>query len=227
MSSLIAAMSFFLGIHLLVAGTRLRDRLVGWIGEGAYQGVFSLASLAGLIWVIRAYSGAPYLELWGQVSALRWPALVVTAVAFLLVVIGLLTPSPTSAGFEKRLEQENAVNGILRITRHPFLWGVALWSGTHLILNGDAAAAVLFGGFLVLSLAGPPSIDAKRARRYGESWQRFADQTSNLPFAAIAAGRNRLVWSELGVPRILAGLIAWFAVLMVHLWAFGRSPLPV
>jgi uncharacterized membrane protein len=57
---------------------------------------------------------------------------------------------------------------------------------------------VLFGTLLSLALVGPGLIDAKRGRAYGERWAAFAAQTSVLPFAAIAAGRNRSVVHEIG-----------------------------
>ncbi|MBN9592394.1 MAG: NnrU family protein, partial [Alphaproteobacteria bacterium] len=40
MGMLIAAAAVFLGIHLLVAGTRARDAVTGTIGENAYLGLF-------------------------------------------------------------------------------------------------------------------------------------------------------------------------------------------
>ena len=45
MTTLIAAAAVFLAIHLLIAGTRVRDVISGTIGEGPYLGLFSLASL--------------------------------------------------------------------------------------------------------------------------------------------------------------------------------------
>jgi len=39
-----------------------------------------------------------------------------------------------------------------RVTRHPMLWGVTLWSVAHLIANGDLASILLFGSFVVFSL---------------------------------------------------------------------------
>ena len=64
MLSLIAAATFFLAIHLLVSGTRLRDALTGRIGQGPYMGLFSLASVAGLVAYL-ASEGASYVT--GQV----------------------------------------------------------------------------------------------------------------------------------------------------------------
>jgi uncharacterized membrane protein len=30
--------------------------------------------------------------------------------------------------------------------RHPMLWGMVIWAGAHLLVNGDMASIVLFGG---------------------------------------------------------------------------------
>jgi uncharacterized membrane protein len=96
---------------------------------------------------------------------------VVVGLAFLLGVTGLLTPGPTTAGMEARAKDPAAIQGVLKITRHPFLWSVALWSAFHLAANGDGASVVFFGTFLVLAVAGTYSIDAKRARKLGGDWQ--------------------------------------------------------
>ncbi len=50
--------------------------------------------------------------------------------------------------------------------------------------------SILFGTFFVLALSGTASIDAKRKRKMGAAWDCFAAKTSNVPFAAIAAGRK-------------------------------------
>ena len=73
------------------------------------------------------------------------------------------------------------------------LWSFALWAAVHIIGNGDTAAIVFFGAFLVTALAGMPSIDAKLARRDPAAWQALSAATSIVPFAAIAQGRNRFV----------------------------------
>src|SRR5262245_54978374 len=140
MPSLIAASAFFLAIHFGVSGTRLRDALVGRMGEKPYRGAFALASIVGLVWTSWAYARAPDVELWGQLVNLRPVAYGVMLVAFVFVVIGVTTPSPTRLGMESKLAQgSDIVRGMVRITRHPFLWGVAIWATMHLIVNGDLA----------------------------------------------------------------------------------------
>jgi uncharacterized membrane protein len=217
MPDLIAACAYFLLIHFGVSGTRLRDALTATLGEKPYRGLFSLASLAGIGWVIYAYRRAPLVPTWGDLAGLRPAAWVLVFIAFLFAVIGLLTPSPTQVGMEARLDPALA-RGMVRITRHPFLWGVGLWALTHLIVNGDVASLVLFGTFLVLALGGTASIDAKRRRAYPQGWPPFAAATSSVPFAAIARGRNRLAsaLAEIGVWRLLAAIVLYAVAFYLH-----------
>src|SRR5262249_51508741 len=139
---------------------------------------------------------------WTITPPTRWFQLGLQLVATLFVVVGLTTRNPTSVRQEASLQDAGVVKGMLRITRHPFLWGTALWAFGHLLVNGDAASIVLFGAILALSLFGTFSIDAKRRRALGKTWDAFASQTSNAPFAAILAGRQRFSLSEIGWWRI-------------------------
>jgi uncharacterized membrane protein len=221
---LILAALFFAGIHLGISGTRLRDRLIAALGQSRYTGLFSLASAAGLVWLIIAYRWAPYLPTWGLVLWWRPIAILLMLPATLLVVIGLATPNPTAVAQEQRLAQPPA--GILRVTRHPFLTGVGLWALVHLIGNGDVASLVFFGAFAIVALAGTVSIDAKRLRLAGAAWPGFAAATSILPFAAIAAGRNRFRPGEIGAWRWVAGLVVYALLLGGHGPIFGIPLLP-
>ena len=217
MPDLIAACAYFLLIHFGVSGTRLRDALTGRLGDGPYRGLFSLASLIGIAWVIYAYRRAPLILTWGLVPGFRPAAYVLVFIAFLFAVIGILTPSPTKVGMESKLDPAMA-RGIVRITRHPFLWGVGLWAATHLIVNGDVASLILFGTLLVLAIGGTASIDAKRRRKFPEGWKKFSQATSSVPLAAIARGGNRLgpAFSEIGPWRILAALVLYGVAFYLH-----------
>jgi len=224
MNSLIAATVFFLLIHFGVSGTRLRDVLVARMGARFYRGAFALASLVGIVWMSRAYGQAPDIELWRPLAGFHPIAGVLVLIAFLYAGIGLATPSPTRVGMESKVAQgAAAVRGIVRITRHPFLWGVGFWAIAHLIVNGDLASVILFGGLLVLALGGTVSIDAKRRRNFGEDWNRFAQATSNVPFGAIAAGRNQFIPAlrEIGILRPVIALVAFAVIMYFHGQLFG------
>jgi uncharacterized membrane protein len=230
MDMLIAAAAVFLGIHFLVSGTRLRDGIVAAIGEGPYMGLFSLASLAAIFWLVISYNHAqtggndPLLyDLGIGVKHLAMP---VVLLAFLIGVPGLFTPNPTSVRQEGVATRPDAVKGIVAVTRHPFLWGVVIWSAMHLALNGDEASVILFGTFFILSLLGPLSIDAKRKRKMGAEWDAFAARTSNVPFAAVFSGRTKIKWGELLDWRMAAAVLLFVVVLFGHARVIGVSPFP-
>jgi uncharacterized membrane protein len=46
--SLILAALFFIGIHLGIAGTVIRDRVIAILGENGYRAGFAIATLIGL-----------------------------------------------------------------------------------------------------------------------------------------------------------------------------------
>lgn len=216
-----AAAAFVL-VHLLVSGTRLRDALVGRVGEGAYTGAFSIASLALIVALGMAYGSARAENVvwWGAADWSRPLSWAVQLVAFLLIVPGLLTANPASVKQEGALDKPDPARGVLRITRHPFLWGVAIWGVGHLLVNGDLAGLLLFGSLMALSVLGTSSIDAKRLRALGDKYRAFMDVTSNVPFAAILAGRQRLVLGEIGW-RLLVALLVYAAVFWGHPWFAG------
>jgi len=218
MLNLIAASAGFLLIHFGVSGTKLRDTLVARLGAGPYRGAFALASILGLVWMIYAFRHAPAMPLWGLLG-FRPAAYALVLIAFVFAVIGIATPSPTRVGMESRLKPgPDLARGMVRITRHPFLWAVALWALVHLIINGELAALILFGSLLVLALGGTAAIDAKRRRAFGDRWAQFAAVTSNVPFAAIASGRNQLLPAlrEIGVWRPLAAIVVYIVAFYLH-----------
>ena len=230
MTMLIAAALVFLGIHFLISGTKARDAITAITGEGPYLGLFSLASLIsiGLLALSynRAEAGPANRVLYDLGIGVKHAAIPIVALAFFLGVQGLFLPNPTSVRGESLASKEAPVEGVLRITRHPFLWGAAIWSAFHMTANGDLASVIFFGTFLVLSLFGTASIDAKRQRKMGTAWDAFAAKTSNVPFAAIASGRNRLRVAELFGWRFWAAAGIFLVVLFAHARLFGASPFP-
>jgi len=226
MTQLILAVVVFVGGHVLISGTGLRTILVGRIGEKAFLGLFSVFALATLVWVAMAYRVAPVVPAWEPPASLRWLTFVLVALAVWLVVAGVMTRNPSSAGQTDALKAPGAARGVLAVTRHPVMWGIAAWSIGHLLARGDQAALIMFGGFAVLALAGSLSQERKMLAKYGADWGAFASATSHLPFAAIAAGRAHFRPSEIGWRSPAVALVVFIAVLAAHPWLFGVSPLP-
>ncbi|MBC7799048.1 MAG: NnrU family protein [Gemmatimonadaceae bacterium] len=225
MIALILASLAFIGIHLGVSGTTMRDGVVGRIGLRGYMIAFSVASVAAIAWLVGSYNSAAYVQVWAAPEWWKVVAIVLMLPAFLLVIVGLTTPNPTAVAQEGLVDQPP--RGIVRITRHPFLVGVAIWGLVHVIANGDMASVLFFAALAIVSVAGTVSIDAKRRRVLGDAaWDRFASRTSIVPFAAILSGRNELMWREIGWWRPLAGVVAYALFLGGHVHIVGVSPWP-
>lgn len=222
MATLALATGVFLATHY-VSSTPIRGGLVSLLGENVYLGLYTLISLVALGWMIWAYVKAPYERLWWGDEFKAWAVALMPA-SLVLIACGLLTRNPSAVRQESALRSMGEPRGILRITRHPVMWGIALWAAVHLIARGDKASAIFFGGLLLLALSGPVLIDARKDRTIGVDWQRFAAITSNIPFAAILQGRNQFRFDEIGWGKVLVGLALYFVLVFLHPYLFGVRP---
>ena len=219
-TQLYAATAAFLGTHF-ASSTPLRSAVVKGIGEKAYLGVYSLAAFATLGWMIWAYGKAPLEPLW---PGLRLAPAVLMPFAFVLIACGLLSRNPTLVGADKLLKSPDPARGIIRVTRHPMMWGFILWAGAHVLARGELKSTVFFGGFLVLAALGALLIDRRKAQALGEDWQRFAAATSYFPFLAILRGRNRFDAREIGWRNPAIGLALYALFFYGHAWLFDARP---
>ncbi len=216
---------FFVVSHIVLASAPLRAALVESIGENAFRGLYSAVAIAALVWLALAYASAPYVELWPETVWARHVPLVAMPFAAILVVGGLTTRNATAIG-GGAIDEANPTPGIMKVTRHPFLWGVALWALAHIAPNGDGASLMLFGAIAILSFAGMAAIDRKRARALGAAWGPVLLGTSVLPFGALLSGRAKLRFGEIGAWRILAGVALYVALVFAHAPIIGKSPMP-
>jgi uncharacterized membrane protein len=189
----------------------------------AFRGLFAVQAVVTLVWLVYAYGDAPYVELWGNPEWARWLAIGLMPIAFILFGGGLRPDNPTSAGGKAdRFDPRHT--GLYALTRHPMMWGIGLWAALHLLANGDAASLVLFGAVGGLALGGTLAIDARKRRDDPSLWSRLAPVTSNLPLAALIAGRAKLEPRRLIVP-VLVGLVLYTILIHAHGWLFGVSPI--
>ena len=216
MVSLVIAGIAFCGSHVALSSTALRGALRDQLGERGFLALYSLVAVATFAWFVVAYGKVPTIALW---APRRWAALVPVVampLATILLVAGYSTRNPTAVGMERSAAADDPAPGILRVTRHPIMWAVGLWALSHLIANGDLASVLFFGAMAVLALGGTVLIDRKKRLALGSNWPRLAEVTSNLPFAALLAGRTRLRWREIGVLRIVAGLLLYVVLFRAH-----------
>src|SRR3984893_16852605 len=127
----------FLGVHTIsIIAPAWRDRTAARLGN-AWRGLYSLVTIAGLVFIIRGYGIARH----NPVMLYTPPAWThyVTAVLMLPVF-----PLFLAAYFPGRIK------GALQ---HPMLVSVMLWALAHLMATGTLANLVLFGGFLAWAVA--------------------------------------------------------------------------
>lgn len=223
---LLIATVFFVGIHT-IPSSFMREAIVGKIGRNAYMAMFSLLSIAFLVWMVMAFNAAPYGEvLWEVGNWGRYLAIGLMVIASILFIAPYTGVSATGIGGEKSVKKEAARSGLNAITRHPLMWSFVIWSAVHLLNNGDLKSIIFFVGFGGLALAGTFLIDAKRKRDVGEGWSDYTAHTSNVPFLALLQGRAKLsigsVWW-----KVLIGLVLFMAFFHLHTMVIGVPPFPL
>jgi uncharacterized membrane protein len=123
---------------LLFAGPHQRDSLAERLGSSVWKLAYAAVILLGLVFFILAYRamGDGYLgeNLYEPWAAGRHLLMVLALVAFILI----------GASYGKGY--------IKSYVRHPMSLGILLWSGGHLLVNGERAVVWLFGSLFVVAL---------------------------------------------------------------------------
>ena len=146
LSTLIIGLALFLGGHAFTMHRPARARLVAKIGEGPYKGLYSLASLLGLVLIVRGYGvyrSAGMIPLWYPPAFLRHITFLLMLIAFVLIAA---TYPPSH---------------IKRWVRHPMITAVILWSLGHLLVRGDLGSILMFGAFLLWGILARISMDRR------------------------------------------------------------------
>ncbi len=212
MGELLLATAAFVGTHELLSHP-LRRPLVGALGDRGFLGLYSVVSLATLIWAVNAYRHAPDQILWTAPAALHLIGSFLMLVASVLFAGSLLSPNPAMTGMGGALAREPLPQGVLRITRHPMMWSFALWAIVHVVSSGSLAALILYGGIGFLALFGAAMQDRKKAVQIGDAWGAWTRATSFVPFARGGA------WP--GWRAGIAGAILFLGATWAHPALFG------
>jgi uncharacterized membrane protein len=210
----------FAGTHMGLSSQRLRPQLVARLGARGFQGAYSLLALAifvPLVWSYYAHKHAgPYLWNLVKLPGVRWVGIAAMGAAFVLVVAGLVQPSPASIRAGKPV-----VRGVARITRHPLLMGLGLWGVAHLLLAMvHASELAFFGGFPIFAVVGCDHQDKRKLATLGESYRAYVAATPFLPFTSRSFARGLV---EMPMPiTVAAGIaLAWVLRQYAHAWLSG------
>jgi uncharacterized membrane protein len=219
MSALVMALALFVGTHFLMSHP-LRAPMVAAMGNTAFQAVYSLVSLGTFAWIIFAFRDAPATPPYWQVGDGIW------AVASAVLLIGSILFVGSFVG-NPALPQPGAADlanaparGVFAITRHPMMWGFALWGFVHILVAPYLASILLCGAMIVLALGGSWGQDHKKQRLMGDSWKDWESRTSFIPFGHQFSGRSGWGSAWPGSRIVLAGTVLWLIASYGHAW-FG------
>ena len=206
----------FVGTHFLMSHP-LRAPMVARLGEKGFAGVYSLVSLVTFGWMIWAYGPAS-----DEAPELLWDAgrvgfTVATLLMWLgsVLFVGSLRKNPAFPSPGKPVTEIGEARGVFAITRHPMMWGFALWSATHAIVNPTKASLILCFAIAFLALVGAAAQDGKKLKLLGPVWQDWRSRTSFLPY-------GRGLKSADGF-ALLFGTLLWLGATWAH-GALGGRP---
>ena len=217
LADLAIASSAFIAGHFILSSQPMRRAAVGILGEGFFAVVYSTIAAGLLTWMTMAFQAAPTDVYWDVTTGTRHLAMSVMLLSVLLLTAGITSYNPTAIGLDRLVTPNEPAPGILKVTRHPVMWAIALWGAIHMVVNGDSGSLIFFGSLVFLALAGTVALDRKKSVTLGaERWGQLLRATSNFPFLALIQGRCRVTLGEIGWGRLGLGLIVYLAFLYGH-----------
>jgi uncharacterized membrane protein len=211
------AFAAFFATHSVPVRPPFRPWAVARLGPAGFALAYSALSLGVLVWLVGAAGRAPYLGLWDWAPWQNHVVLAVMLPVCLILSLALFRPNPFSFGGARNADFDPGRPGIVRLARHPLLLALALWSGAHIVPNGDLAHVILFGTFAAFAILGTRLVDRRRQREMGRGWHDLR--------AAVAAGPVAPALTADTVLRLLAGVALYALLLWLHPVVIGVDPL--
>jgi len=216
---LIAANAFLLVSHFLMSHP-LRATMVKALGKVGFQIAYSLVSLGALVWIYFAFAAAPSSDLpgsgnigWIIATALTLPAMVLFA--------GSMAGNPALPTPNAEEQARAEPKGVFKVTRHPMMWGFALWGISHIVLHWSLRTSITALAITLLALVGARFQDRKKQLLMGSAWQEWESRTTYwprwsalfsvglLPWALGLGFFALFSWLHLPIGDIAAGIWRW------------------
>jgi uncharacterized membrane protein len=206
-----AANVAFVGAHFVMSHP-LRNILVQAMGEKGFLGVYSLVSLATFFWIVVAFRAvdATGIPLWNGRNTVLWITASSLAIISLVLLLGSMKGNPAVPQVAVDAVAKAEPTGVLAVTRHPMMWGVAIWAVSHMLVNPDPRTLVTAGAMLVLALVGAHLQDRKKEVLLGKTWNDWKAKTCFWPRWTALAGVGWGLW--------LVSIVAWLAATWAHVW---------
>ncbi len=219
---LIAANIAFVGSHFAMSHP-LRAAMVRTLGATGFQIAYSLVSFATLAWVYFAFKAAPPADLAGS-GELGWALSTVLTLPAMVLFAGSLIGNPALPTPMAQDQARAQPSGVFRVTRHPMMWGFALWAFSHIVLWWSTRTLVVALAMGFLALVGAHMQDRKKRVLMGDAWVQWESRTSYWPRwgASASVGAVPLIggfalflgltWLHMPLGGIAAGIWRWIAL---------------
>ena len=211
--SLIAASLAFVGTHFALSHP-LRAPLVKALRPGGFSVLYSAVAAACMVWMYFAFIASPAANLGGS-GEIGWIIATVLTLPALVLFLGSMKGNPALAAPGAAEAAQREPSGVFRVTRHPMMWGFALWAISHIVVWWSTRTLVVALTILVLALVGARLQDRKKRGQMGEAWQAWEAKTSYWPR-----------WSKLGGAGVVLWLIAVAAWLGISWWHISAGGIP-
>jgi uncharacterized membrane protein len=214
--ALVAASLSFVGSHFLMSHP-LRAPLVGRFGANGFMAVYSAISLITFVWMIIAFGHAPKTDALWPVGDVVWIAASALTLVAAVLFAGSFIRNPSLPGVPDALAAQTP-SGVFKATRHPMMWGFALWGVGHLLVAPRIDNFIFSGSIVFLALAGSKAQEIKKRSLMGGQWAKWLRRTHFFvrPAALLRAGIGPWV----------SGILIWTIATWAHpFWGVGGAGL--
>lgn len=209
--SLLAANIAFVGGHFALSHP-FRAPLVKKVGEAGFLGMYSLVSFATFAWIILAFKavGPGGAALWNGQSNTMWTIASLLTIIALVLLTGSVKGNPALPQTGADAVAKAEAQGVFAVTRHPMMWGIAIWALSHILVSPSGRTIITAGAMGVLGLVGSHLQDRKKEALIGASWQSWEAKTSYWP-RLFGLGR-------ISVGLWLSAIAGWLVITWLHIW---------
>lgn len=196
----------FVGTHFLMSHP-MRAAMARGLGANGFMLAYSGVSLASFYWMVVEFGRAPKESALWPVGDVIW--IIASAITLVAAVLftGSFIRNPSLPGAPDGMAAQ-APAGVFKVTRHPMMWGFALWGVAHILVAPRVDNFIFAGSIIFLALVGARAQEIKKARLTGVEWEAWLRRTS---FAL-----NLAALPKAGVGPWLAGIILWAVATWGH-----------
>lgn len=207
--TLVAASILFVGSHFLMSHG-LRAPLVRRLGANGFMLVYSAVSLASFVWMISEFGRAPKADVHWPVGDVLWIVASLLTLVSAVLFSGSFIRNPSLPGVPNAFAAQTPA-GVFKATRHPMMWGFALWGMAHILVAPRLDNFIFAGSLVFLALAGSKGQELKKRKLMGGQWESWLRKThfTVRPAALLSVG----------IGPWIAGLSIWAVATWAHSYA--------